>query len=169
MNILKELDQIWHFDPLFKFQSALTPPVCVCCVCVCAPQNSSKLVAALYLGPMYSLWAYTEGMVGLSFLVTATYSFDLAACARFGTLTLFEARLLLSCMWFGALSHSSRFVATLYVGPMKSIWAYTERMISLSLPFTANNSSYLAAWTRFGAFWPKRCGGPFSFPSWWPK
>ena len=33
MNILKELDQIWHFDPLFKFQSALTPPVCVC-VCV---------------------------------------------------------------------------------------------------------------------------------------
>ena len=61
--------------------------------------NSSKLVATLYLGPMKSLWAYIEGMVGISLLpFTSTKSCDLAAWARFGTLILFEARLLLLCM-----------------------------------------------------------------------
>ena len=44
---------------------------------------------------MKSLWAYIEGMVDLSLPFTATNSSDLAAWARFGTSTLFEARLLL--------------------------------------------------------------------------
>ena len=44
---------------------------------------------------MRSLWAYIEGMVDLSLPFTATNSSDLAGWVRFGTLTLFEARLLL--------------------------------------------------------------------------
>ena len=49
--------------------------------------NSTMLVAALYLGPMKSLWAYIEieGMVGLSIPFTATNSSNFAAQARFGT------------------------------------------------------------------------------------
>ena len=46
--------------------------------------NSSTHVATLYLGAMGSLWAYIEGMDGLSLLFTATNSSDLAARAGFG-------------------------------------------------------------------------------------
>ena len=92
---------------------------------------------------MRSLWAYIEGMVDLSLHFTATNSSDLAAWARFGTLTLFERRLLLQ--YDLVLPNSSTHVATLYLGPMRSLWAYIEGMDGLSLPFTATNSSDLAA------------------------
>src|SRR5210317_508774 len=107
------------------------------------PPNSSTHVATLYLGPMRSLWAYIEGMDGLSLLFTATNSSDLAAWARFGTSTLFERRLLLQ--YDVVLPNSSTHVATLYLGPMRSLWAYIEGMDGLSLHFTATNSSNLAA------------------------
>src|SRR6056300_796977 len=97
---------------------------------------------------MRSLWAYIEGMDGLSLRFTATNSSDLAAWARFGTLTLFERRLLLQ--YDLVLPNSSTHVATLYLGPMGSLGAYIEGMDGLSLHFTATNSSDLAAWARFG-------------------
>ena len=43
--------------------------------------NSSTHVAILYLGPMGSLWAYIEGVDGLSLHFAATNSSDLAAWA----------------------------------------------------------------------------------------
>ena len=33
---------------------------------------------------------------------------------------------------------------------MGNLWAYIEGVTDLSLPFTATNSSNLAAWVRFG-------------------
>src|SRR5210317_1081303 len=110
--------------------------------------NSSTHVARLYLGPMRSLWAYIEGLDGLSFLFPATTGSDLAAWDRFGTSTLFERRLLLQ--YDLVLPNSSTHVARLYLGPMRSLWAYIEGMDGLSLLFTATNSSDLAAWARFG-------------------
>src|SRR5210317_2028084 len=110
--------------------------------------NSSTYVATLYLGPMGSLWAYSEGMDGLSLHFTATNSSDLAAWARFGTSALFERRLLLQ--YDLMLPNASTHVARLYLGPMRSLWAYIEGMDGLSLLFTATNSSDLAAWARFG-------------------
>src|SRR5210317_915251 len=110
--------------------------------------NSSMHVATLCLGPMGSLWAYIEGMDVLSLPFTATDSSNLAARARFGTSTLFERRLLLQ--YDMVLPNSSMHVATLCLGPMGSLWAYIEGMDVLSLPFTATNSSNLAARARFG-------------------
>src|SRR6056300_1103232 len=49
---------------------------------------------------------------------------DLAAWARFGTLALFECRLLLQ--YDMVVPNSSLAVATLYLGPMGSLWAYIE-------------------------------------------
>src|SRR5210317_157222 len=95
---------------------------------------------------MGSLWTYIEGMDGLSLHFTATNSSNLAAWARFGTSTLFERRLLLQ--YDLVLPNSSMHVATLYLGPMGSLWTYIEGMDGLSLHFTATNSSNLAAWAR---------------------
>src|SRR5210317_1264151 len=67
---------------------------------------------------------------------------------RFGTSTLFERRLLLQ--YDLVLPNSSMHVATLYLGPMRSLWAYIEGMDGLSLDFTDTNSSDLACWSRFG-------------------
>ena len=41
-------------------------------------------------------------------------------------------------------------IATLYLGPMGSLWLYIEGMDGLCLHFTGANSSDLAAWARFG-------------------
>src|SRR5210317_2189237 len=103
--------------------------------------NSSTHVATLYLGPMGSLWAYIEGMDGLSLHFTATNSSDLAAWARFGSSTLFDRRLLLQ--YELVLSNCATHVSTLCLGPMGSLWAYIEGMDGLSLHFTATNSSDL--------------------------
>src|SRR6056300_1399916 len=62
-----------------------------------------------------------------------TNSSVLAAWARFGTLTLFERRVLLQ--YDLVLPNSSTHVATLYLGPMGSLWAYIEGMDGLSLHF----------------------------------
>ena len=101
---------------------------------------------------MRSLWAYIEGMDGLCLLFTGTNSSDLAAWARFGTLALFEGRLLLQYVWVQV--NSSLPVATLHWGPMRSLWAYIEGMDGLHLLFKGANGSNLAAWARFGTFWP---------------
>src|SRR5210317_1276513 len=97
---------------------------------------------------MRSLWAFSVGMDGLHLLYTGANSSNLAAWARFGTLDLFDGRLLLQnswmCMTF--LKH----VCTCYLGPMRSLWAYIEGMDGLHLLFTGANSSNLAAWARFG-------------------
>src|SRR6056300_1699256 len=110
--------------------------------------NSSMHIATLYLGPMRSLWACSEGMDGLSLHFTATNSSDLAAWARFGTSAIIVRRLLLQ--YYLVLPSSSTHVATLYLGPMGSLWACSEGMDGLSLHFTATKSSDLAAWARFG-------------------
>ena len=91
---------------------------------------------------MRSLWAYIEGMDGLSLRFTATNSSDLAALARFvGTLTLSKRCLLLQ--YDLVLPNSSTHVATLYLGPMRSLWAYIEGMDGLHLLFMRANSSNL--------------------------
>ena len=97
---------------------------------------------------MGSLWAYIEGMDGLHHLFTGANSSDLAAWARFGTLALFEGRLLLQYVW--VMVNSSLPVATLYLGPMGSLWAYIEGMDVLCLLFAGANGSGLAAWAGFG-------------------
>ena len=97
---------------------------------------------------MRSLWAYIEGMDGLHLLFTGANSSDLAAWARFGTLVLFDGRLLLQSSWMhlNFLQH----VCTCYLGPMGSLWSYIDGMDGLGLLFTGANSSNLAAWARFG-------------------
>ena len=50
--------------------------------------------------------------------------FDLAAWVRFGTLTLFEVHLLL--LYVLVLPNSSKLVAAILLGPMKSLWVYIE-------------------------------------------
>ena len=72
----------------------------------------------------------------------------MAAWARFGTSTLFERRLLR--LYVLVQLNSSKLVATLYLGPMRSLWADIEGMEGLSLPFTVTGSSEMAAWARFG-------------------
>ena len=78
-------------------------------------------------------------MVGLSIPFTATNSSYLAVWSRFGTSTLFKARLLL--LYVLVLPNSSRLVASFYVGPMNRLWTYTEKMLGLSLSFKSTNSS----------------------------
>ena len=86
--------------------------------------NSLQHVCACYLGPMRSLWAHIEGMDGLCLLFTGANSSNLAAWARFGTLDLFDGRLLLqnSWMYLNSLQH----VCACYLGPMRSLWAHIE-------------------------------------------
>src|SRR6056300_1345069 len=112
--------------------------------------NSSTHVATLHLGPMRSLWACIEGMDGLHVLFTGANASDLAVWARFGTFDLFEIRLLLQCVL--VLLNSSTHVATLLLGPMRSLWACIEGMDGLHVLFTGANVSDLAAWARFGTF-----------------
>ena len=50
--------------------------------------------------------------------------------------------------------NSSMHIETLYLGPMRSLWAYIEGMDVLSLYFTATNSSDLAAWAQVWLFGP---------------
>ena len=73
----------------------------------------------------------------------------MAACwARFGTLALFDGCLLL--LYVVVRSNSSLLVATLYLGPMGSLWAYIEGMDVPGYLFAGANGSNLAAWARFG-------------------
>ena len=88
---------------------------------------------------MGSLGAYIEGMDVLPLHFAVTNSSDLAAWARFGTSTLFERCLLLQYVL--VLPNSSTHVATLYLGPMGSLWAYIEGMDGLSLHLAVTNSS----------------------------
>ena len=99
---------------------------------------------------MRSLWAYIEGMDGLHLLVKGSNGSDLAAWARFGTLALFEGRLLLWCVRVQL--NSSLLVATLYLGPMRSLWTNNAEMDGLHLLFKGANGSDLASWARFGTF-----------------
>ena len=101
--------------------------------------NSSTHVATLYLGPMGSLWAYIEGMDGLHLLFTGANGSNLAVWARFGTFVVFERHLLLQYVL--VLPNSSTLVATLYLGPMRSLGAYIEGMDGLPLHFTRVNMS----------------------------
>src|SRR6056300_1077162 len=103
---------------------------------------------------MGSLWTYIEGMDGISLHFMETNSSDLAAWAGFGTSTLFERRLLLQ--YDLVLPNSSMHVATLYLGPMRSLWAYIEGMDGLSLHFTDTNSCNLAVWGQVWFFDPLR-------------
>src|SRR6056300_403776 len=97
---------------------------------------------------MRSFWTYSEGMDGLHLLFKGANGSNLAAWARFGTLTLFDGRLLLLSVWVQL--NSSLLVATLYLGPMSSLWTYSEGMDGLHLLFKGANGSNLAAWARFG-------------------
>src|SRR5210317_994586 len=110
--------------------------------------NSSLPVATLYLGPMGSLWAYIEGMDVPCLLLRGANGSNLAAWAGFGTLALFELRSLLQ--YDMVLPNSSLPVATSYLGPMGSLWAYIEGMDVPCLLFRGANGSNLAAWARFG-------------------
>ena len=133
---------IWLPGPGYRFGTLDLYEGCLLLQKVLVLPNSSTHVATLYLGPMGSLWAYIEGMDVLSLHFTAPYYSDLAAWVRFGTLALFERRLLLQ--YDLVLPNSSMHVATLYLGPMGSLWTYIEGMDGLSLHFTATNSSDLA-------------------------
>ena len=98
---------------------------------------------------MRSLWTYIEGMDGLHLLFKGANGSDLAAWARFGTLALFDGRLLLRCVWVQL--NSSLLVATLCLRPMGSLWAYIEGMDGLQPLIRGANGSDLAAWAiRFG-------------------
>ena len=97
---------------------------------------------------MRSLWAYIEGVDGLHLLFKGANSSNLAAWVRFGVLALFDGRLLLWCVWVQL--NSSLLVATLYLGPMRSLWAYIEGVDVSHHPFMAAKGSNLAAWARFG-------------------
>ena len=112
------------------------------------PLNILQHVCPMYLGPMGSLWAYIEGMDVPYLLFTGANGSDLAAWARFGTLALFEGRLLLQYVWVQV--NSSLPVAPLYLGPIGSLWAYIEGMDGLCLLFKGANSSNLAVLARFG-------------------
>ena len=99
---------------------------------------------------MRSLWAYIEGMDGFSLQFMVTNSSDLMPGQKLGNFPEFERRLLLQ--YDLVLPNSSTHVATLYLGPMGSLWACSEGMDGLSLHFTATNSSDLAAWAGFGTW-----------------
>ena len=88
---------------------------------------------------MRSLWAYIEGMDGLHVLFTGANVSDLAAWARFGTFDLIGVRLLLQYVL--VLLNSSTHVATLHLGPMRSLWAYIEGMDGPHVLFTGANVS----------------------------
>ena len=113
--------------------------------------NSSLLVATLCLAPMGSLWAYIEGMDVTCLLFAGANGSDLAAWARFGTLAHFKRCLLLQYVL--VLPNSSTHVATLYLGSMRSLWAYIEGMDDLYLLFMGENSFNLAAWAPGLALW----------------
>ena len=67
------------------------------------------------------------------------------AWTRFGTLAHFKRCLLLQYVL--VLPNSSTHVATLYLGPMRSLWAYIEGMDGLHLLFTGADGSNLTAWS----------------------
>ena len=75
---------------------------------------------------MRSLWAYSEKMDGLQHLIKGANGSNLAVWARLGTLALFDGCLLLQYVLVPL--NSSLLVATLYLGPMVSLWAYIEGM-----------------------------------------
>ena len=101
---------------------------------------------------MKSLWAYTKGMVGLFLPFTAINSSILAVWTRFGISTLFEARLLL--LYMLVLPNSSMLVATLYLGPMKSLWAYTKGMVGLSLTIHSDQQLHFGCLDQIWHFDP---------------
>ena len=113
--------------------------------------SSSTHVAILYLGPMRSLWTYSKGMDGLHLLFKRAHGSDLAAWARFGTLALFNGRLLLRCVWVQL--NSFLLVATLYLGPMRSLWTYIEGMDGLHLLFHGGKQ------LKFNSLCPLVCAG----------
>ena len=101
---------------------------------------------------MRSLLAYIEGMDGLHLLFTGANSSNLAAWAGFGTLDLFDGRLLLKNSWMhlNVLQH----VCTCYLGPMRSLGAYIEGMDGLCASFSWGQTALvclpgpgLALWT----------------------
>jgi len=59
-------------------------------------------------------------------------------------LTLFEANLLL--LYVMVLPNSSKLVAALYLGHMKSLWAYIEGMVGLSLPLNIQDTYWVYQW-----------------------
>ena len=98
--------------------------------------NSSKLVAALYLGPMKSLWHISKDYCG-PFPLPFTATSDLAAWTRFGTSIIFEARLLLLHVLVLTVPNSFKLVAALYLGPMKILWHILK---DYGGPFPTNRS-----------------------------
>ena len=108
------------FDPL---QSVFTSPACL------VLPNSSELVATSYMEPKYGASEHEVKEWKAVPPFTATNFSKLAAWARFGTLTLFKARLLL--LYVLVLSNSSRLVASSHMEPKWSLWTYTEGMVGL--------------------------------------
>src|SRR5210317_1416583 len=133
------LGHVWHFGPLRK---VFAPPECVgasqffyaCC----------NIVFGTHEEP---LGIYCRN--GLP-----TYPFHGDKRLRFGCLgqvwhfgPLRRCLLLLNVL---VLPNSSTHVATLCLGPMRSLWAYIEGMDGLHIHFMVTNGSDLADWARFG-------------------
>ena len=67
-KIVKTFVQPFFLDQTYIFERRLI------LLYILVQLNSSKLVATLYLGPMRLLWAYIEGMEGISLSFTITKS-----------------------------------------------------------------------------------------------
>ena len=119
--------------------------VCSSCMYCCVPILLRTLQRCIW-DPWgaFGQWAYIEGMDAPYILFTGANGSDLAAWARLGTLALFERCLLL--LYVLLRPNSSTHVATLYLGPMGSLWAYIEGMDAPYILFTGANGSDLAAY-----------------------
>ena len=67
--------------------------------------------------------------------------------ARFSTLALFNGCSLFPCVWVQI--NSSLLVATLYLGPMRSLWTYVEGVDVSHLPFI-----WPPSWRPKAQIWP---------------
>src|SRR6056300_1630732 len=68
------LSALARFGTLALFEGHLLYKLCLVCF------NSSLLVAILYVGPMRSLWLFSEGMDVLPHFITGANGSDLAVC-----------------------------------------------------------------------------------------
>ena len=85
---------------------------------------------------LWDVWILRTSRVGIDWI-------PCIGVTKFDSSTHFGRRSLL--LYNMVLPNSSMHVATLFLWSMKSLWAYIEGMVDLSLPFTATNSSDLAA------------------------
>ena len=100
--------------------------------------------------PKWSLWAWSEGVEGHYLPFTMANISKLTTWARFGTFATFESRLLHQHVF--VLPNSFKLIATSYMEPKWSLWAWSEGVEGHYLPFTMANISKLTTWARFGTF-----------------